>query len=267
MDGTHRVKTKNDIIRSLLRGLRILELLAAHPEGMNPKQIALASDLHLSTCYHLLNTLQVAGYVIRNPDTQLLQLSGKIGYAIHGTLSPAQLVKQISPHVHALQQATLETAYFSLWDGEEIVLASIAESPLSVRVQALTIGYDRDAHAMALGKAILAYLPGPVAEHYCLRRGLPRLTANTITELDALNRCLIETRMRGYSLDHEEFLPEVCCIGAPVFDARRQIVGALAISLPAARYQRHAGDLIPKVVEAGQAATRALEILGYAWVS
>jgi DNA-binding IclR family transcriptional regulator len=256
-------RAKKDLIASVLRGLSILELLAAHPEGLNPKQIAFKRQFHLSTCYHLLNTLETAGYVVKNPSTQLFQLSGKIGYTVHDTASPAQLVKHLSPHVHALQEATFETAYLSLWYQNEVVLSSIAESPLSVRVKALTIGYAEAAHAMALGKAILAYLPEAIVDEYLSRHGLPRLTGNTITDLPTLKTHLAEIKKQAYSIDHEEFLPDVYCIGAPVFDAQQHITGAIAISVPATRYRSQAETLLPKVLEAGRTATRALKILGY----
>jgi len=256
-------RSKKDIIASVLRGLGILELLAAHPEGLNPKQIALGHQLHLSTCYHLLNTLETAGYIVKDPSTQLFHLSSKIRYTAHDTATFAQLVKHLTPHVQALQQSTLETAYLSLWRQDEIVLSAIVESPLSVRVKALTIGYAEAAHAMALGKAILAYLPESVADQYLVRHGLPRFTPNTITDLPTLKAHLAEIRQQAYSIDQEEFLLDVCCIGASVFDAQKHIIGSIAISLPATRHRSQVDTLLPQVLEAGRTATRALEILGY----
>lgn len=58
----------------------------------------------------------------------------------------------------------------SLWDGTEIVLSAIVQSPLPVRVKALDIGKSDANHASALGKAILAYLPDGQADAYLSRR-------------------------------------------------------------------------------------------------
>ncbi len=241
----------------------MMELLAQHPSGLNAKQISLKLRLHLSTTYHLLNTLIEADYVVKDPDSLLFRLSGKMGYAAYGIASPSHIVRQLTPHVLALQEATQETAYLSLWDGEEIVLSAIAESPLSVRVKVLTIGYGDGNHAMALGKAILAYLNESELDRYFTGRSLTAFTPETCTEIEALKTLLTEVRGQGYSLDVEEFLPDVCCIGAPVFDAKDNVTASIAISLPRSRYDARRNALVPQVKRAAAAATRTMKILGF----
>ncbi len=254
---------RSDVIRSVLRALSILELLAHFPRGLTAKEVSARVHLHLSTTYHLLNTLVEAGYVIKDPDSQLFRISGKIGYSTYGTASPAQIVRHLSPHVRSLQEDTQETAYLSLWDGNNIVLSAIEESPLSVRVKVLTVGYSEGNHAMALGKAILAYLRERDLDAYLTLHGMEAYTQNTCTDRRTFKHILNDVRQRGYSLDIEEFLPDVCCIGAPIFDAEKRIAASIAISLPRNRYDKHHASLIPKVIQAAAAASRTLRILGY----
>jgi DNA-binding IclR family transcriptional regulator len=256
--------SQNDLIGSVQRALCILELLAQYPAGLNAKQVSQKLQLNLSTCYHLLNTLIASGYAIKDPDNLLFRLSGKIGYTVLGSTFPAQLVQQLTPHVQALQEATLETAYLSLWDGEEIILSGIVESPRSVRVKSLTIGYSEANHATALGKAILAYFDETQLDHYLSGRELPAYTPNTLTNPTALKTYLPKVRQQGFSLDIEEFLPDVCCIGAPIFDAWGGVAASIAISLPTIRYHAHWETLLPKVAQAAKAATRSLKLRGYA---
>ncbi len=259
------IPSRGSRIQSVQRALRILELLAQHPVGLSAKQVSLRLGLHLSTVYHLLNTLADAGYVVKDPDTLLFRLSGKIGYTVYGEPTVAHLVRQLTPHVQALQEETRETAYLSLWDGREVVLSAIAESPLSVRVKLLTVGYTGGSHAMALGKAILAHLSQEELADYVAGHPLVPFTENTCTDSERLRTILADVQASGYSLDVEEFLPDVCCIGAPIFDARNRIAASIAISLPRNRYDVSAGALIPKVKLAADAATRTMHILGYVW--
>lgn len=254
---------KKDLIGSVQRALLILELLARQPAGLNAKQVSQQLGINLSTCYHLLNTLIASGYVAKDPDTLLFRLSGKVGYTILGQPSPAQLVQHLTPHLQALQETTHETAYLSLWDGEEITLSAIIESPRSVRVKSLVIGYSEGNHAMALGKAILAHLDQEQMTRYLADRELPAFTPNTLTELTALITHLQELRQQSYAMDLEEYLPDVHCIGAPIFDAQGLITASIAISLPATRHNASGETLCRKVIQAGQAATRTLHILGY----
>jgi DNA-binding IclR family transcriptional regulator len=162
-----------------------------------------------------------------------------------------------------LQEVTQETAYLSLWDGREIFIAAIAESPRSVRVKALTIGSSEANHASALGKAILAYLDTTESDHYLANRALPAYTPKTLIDPTLIKSYLLNVRQQGYSLDEEEFLPDVCCIGAPIFDACQQVIASIAISLPATRYHMPGDNLISAVRHAAQAAARTLAILGY----
>lgn len=111
---TPEKKQKKDLIGSVQRALTIMELLAQSPTGLNAKQISLLTQLNLATCYHLLNTLIASGYIIKDSERLTFHLSSKIGYTSHGKVSPAQLVKQLTPQVQSLQEATHETAYLSL---------------------------------------------------------------------------------------------------------------------------------------------------------
>jgi IclR family acetate operon transcriptional repressor len=56
-------------------------------------------------------------------------------------------------------------------------------------------------------------------------------TAKTITDRDLLEKELAATRRRGYGLDCEEYLPGVCCIGAPVHGAKGDVVAAISVSM------------------------------------
>jgi DNA-binding IclR family transcriptional regulator len=259
--------TPRDLIGSVQRSLAILELLANSSQGLSAKQVSQNARLNLSTCYHLLNTLIVSGYAVKDPDNLCYRLSSKIGFLPQGRCTPAYLVCQLTPHVQSLQDATLETAYLSVWDGAEIVLSAIVESPLSVRVKALDIGKSDANHASALGKAVLAYLTDEQVDDYLVRHDCAAYTPFTLTDPPAIRACLAEVRAQGYSLDQEEFLPDVYCIGAPIFDVESRILASIAISMPGHRYHAHKGAFLSQVKDAARAATRNMLILGCAGLS
>jgi DNA-binding IclR family transcriptional regulator len=260
---TTAIAPPNDVIASLQRGLAILELLAEEPEGMLAKTVSFRAGLNLSTCYHLLNTLVACGYVVKLADTQRFALTGKLSYPPHAALEQARTLPELQPHLQALRDLTAETAYLSLRQGQEIVVGMIVESPQALKVSLLHVGYSGAAHATAYGKAILAYLDERDVMGYLAGFGLPSLTRNTIAEELTLLRELAAVRERGFSLDIEEFASGVCCIGAPIFGGSGRVVGSLAISLPASRYQAGRAPLTRHVVATARAATRALTVLGY----
>jgi DNA-binding IclR family transcriptional regulator len=58
----------------------------------------------------------------------------------------------------------------------------------------------------------------------------------------------------GYAIDNEEMDIGVCCVGAPIRDYTRRIIGAISISGPSMRFsmERMEKELIPMVIRAGE---------------
>ena len=252
-----------DIIRSLWRGLHILEVLATEPEGLLAKNISVRCQLNVSTCYHLLNTLVGAGYVSKDPVTQRFMLSSKISFAEQSPFASGKLVPLFQPHLQSLRETTRETTYLSLRNEHDIVVSAIVDSPRSLRVSLLNVGYASANHAMALGKAILAYLDEADVLSYLRLHGLPSITAHTMAHIDEFLVELEQVRARGYATDHEEFADDICCIAAPIFDVQGRVIGSIGLAVPASRYQFTQAELVPHVLATATAATRALAIQGY----
>src|SRR3712207_3223405 len=115
---TISVDQKRDLIGSVMRALRIMEVVAEHPRGLTPKAISLKLDLHLSTCYHLLNILVAAGFLQRRPDTQAYVLGGKIPYLNSAFLQALEVMPLLRAHVQTLHDTTGETAYLGQWQDD-----------------------------------------------------------------------------------------------------------------------------------------------------
>src|SRR3981081_148048 len=69
---------KGNVLQTVQRALRVLSLIAEHPQGLTVCQISKALELNISTCYHLLNTLVVNGYLDRPPHRQIYLLNLQI---------------------------------------------------------------------------------------------------------------------------------------------------------------------------------------------
>src|SRR5690606_6223951 len=94
-----------------------------------------------------------------------------------------------------------------------------------------------------------------------ISRGLTRFTEATITDPDELEAELARIRQRGYATDPREVYEEVCCVGAPLFDATGRMVAALSISGPSERFTK---ERIPELVQAVRRRAAAISLaLGY----
>jgi len=114
-------------------------------------------------------------------------------------------------------------------------------------------------HATAAGKALVAYDSDDE-----LRKLLPgelrRFAKATRTNIDDLIKEVALVRERGYATDLEEFEEGLRCIGAPVRDYTRKVVGAISVSGPAHRLtdERIATVVGPELDRAGKALSARL---------
>ncbi len=103
-----------------------------------------------------------------------------------------------------------------------------------------------NAHALALGKVVLARAPADALERY-LSAGLKRFTAATITDPDTLRGDLRRVRRTGIAVDREEIAPDFCCIAAPLLDEQRRFLGAVGISMSVRAFDSEREALIETV--------------------
>jgi DNA-binding IclR family transcriptional regulator len=247
------------VVQSVTRALRILDVLAQHPQGLGVAEIAKQADLNVSTAHHLLNTLFVENYVGRLPNGGYC-----LGYAVSRLYSAFVLTQQpdgrLLKVLHELVSATQETSYLAGWRDGDVAIQSIMEGTQQLRVGGLRVGYRGHTHARAAGKALLAYLDEARLNQFLAQHPLSRLTPNTICEPDALRAELKQIAAQGYSLDREEFTEGVCCVAAPIFSADGQPQVALSLSAPAWRLKQNMETLVAAVK---QAAAEASGILGH----
>ncbi len=87
------------------------------------------------------------------------------------------------------------------------------------------------AHASALGKAMLAFLPEE-ADRLLDAPSLRSMTGETLTEPAALKEALSDIRASGIAVECDEAVLGESCVAATVFDASGLAVGAVAVVVP-----------------------------------
>jgi DNA-binding IclR family transcriptional regulator len=248
----------------LVRGLQLLELIAQRQCGCSAKWLSLASGIHLSTCYHLLNSLVHAGYIQKDKHLQEYTLTDKVAHLNNLFQNQHNIPHPIKILAQSLVHNTGETAYVATWVSGEIVLTYIAEGTRSVKVRLLYVGYKEHAFLRALGKAVLAHLPPEELKAYYTTHPPLARTLNSRTSWQEIQEDLHDVCERGYAINDEEFEVGVCSIGAPIYQFDNSIWGAMSISIPSVRFNSEDKALIAFVQ--GQALTASFS-LGYASTS
>jgi IclR family transcriptional regulator, carbohydrate utilization repressor len=223
-------------IQVLERMNALLGALAGQPEAVPLKELALATQLHPSTAHRILNDLVACRMVERaHPGTYKLGMRLlELGNLVKARLDVRDAA--IEP-MRALHRATGQTVNLSVRQGDEIIYIERAYSERSGMQVVRAIGGRAPLHLTSTGKLFLAADDPKNVRNYAMRTGLSGHTRNSITEIEKLERELLQVRSRGYARDNEELELGVRCVAAGIRDDQGRLIAGLSISAPADRMQ------------------------------
>jgi DNA-binding IclR family transcriptional regulator len=249
--------------RTLEKALVLLNFLGEQRRELGVAEIARHLDMSPSTTYRLLRTLAHHKFVKQNPETMKYRLDIKLIELGNMFLESIELRAIARPVLVRLMEVSRETVHLMVLDGDMGVYLDRVESPQRVRVTS-NLGRREHLHCSAVGKAILAHLPHETVAQIIRTRGLPRFTANTITDPVALALHLERARRLGYTIDDVEGEEGVRCVGAPVFGHTGVVVASISVSGPAYRLSLEKLKRLSRAVKA--AAQEISAALGYSAV-
>ena len=227
-----QVTKDNRKIQSVARALDILEVLSNAPGELALNEIAVLTGLNVSTCHHIVQTLLDRGYISQAQRGRGYTLGSRVVELSSNSARQFTLVDVAMPELKRLNQIAGENVHLAVMQGNDLVVLAELGSPRVVRVVTEGISYASAAHATAIGKAILAWLPDQEVIRLLEKRGQTKFTENTITERQGLIEALRHVRRYGFALDHQEFLPGVMSIGTALRDYSGTVLGSLGCTFP-----------------------------------
>ena len=223
-------------IQSVDRAITILSLFTHRRPRLGITEISDALKLPKGTVHGLVRTLLNSGFLQQDLETRKYQLGLKIyemGIILAGNLEINQ--KGVGPANKLAKNVRLITR-IAIWDGDS-ALTTVNIDPLSDSHFVYQIGPRIPAYCSSLGKALLAFLNDEERDAYLRRIELVPYTPKTIVQKDRLLRELKKTRQRGFSIDQEETVSGLFCIGAPVYGRNGQLEAAVSLSGSPDRFQ------------------------------
>lgn len=242
-------------IQSVARATDVLIEVARSPRGLTSKQITEQLDMSRQGAYHLIHTLTSAGFLTRTGEGRYaLGLKiGTLAAAFPRHLTPEE---HLAPYVRALATATGETSYAAGWQGDDIVVLSVARGDSAVQAAEIVRGTAEDGHARASGKLLLAHASSDLLERYFRSHTLRARTANTITDRQRLLDELEVIKEQGYAVDEEEFAEGLICIAVPLDRGASPFV--IGVSVPAERFRANRYHYVNTTLEQAHELSRTL---------
>jgi IclR family transcriptional regulator, blcABC operon repressor len=230
-EASHDTRRPGQTVESVTRAVNILNAFAS---GLsNPTLAKLSRHLALprSSTLALCNTLVRTGLLIRDTD-DTYRLGPHVLELSRAYLAKTDLPGEFDRLCRELDVLPDQTLVLSVLNETDVVYIGRRRGSRPIGVS-YELGMRLPAHCTASGKALLCVLSSEQvrAAYRAYPDRLPTLTPKSITRLDVLIRHLEETARRGYAVDDEETALGMACVGAPIFDAGGDAVGAVAVSL------------------------------------
>lgn len=217
-------------IQSVERCFAIFDAIARLGGASRLGTIQVATSLPLPTVHRFLRVLCRSGYVHRTENGVFL-----LGYAFHRLADPSILIQLIRRL--ALRPLRQIAGHFdvatslAVREGIQVVVVERISTPNAVKFP-VEQAQRLDAHATALGKAMLGFLPERRLENLYAGFPLRSHTATTIGTLAMLQRRLVDVRKSGVATDEGETFSHIGCVAAPLIDRDGRVLGAISGSLP-----------------------------------
>lgn len=221
-------------IKSVDRSFKIIECLQeTGPATLS--EVAEMVSLPPSTAHIYLSTLVENEYVIKEDkeyrcSMQFLRTGGEIR-------DNSPLYQAAKNEIDDLRDQVSENANVGMIENGYMVQLYKSVSPESIDDNA-PLGAHLYLHSTATGKAILSKLPEDEIDRIVSLRGLPKLTAATISTRKELAEELKRVREQGYAINNGEHFPGVRAVSVPIMSKDGSVIGSISVSGPQSRISR-----------------------------
>ena len=227
----------------VLRLFTLLEVVAAGGRASSLQWLAQETGLPKPTLHRMLQQLEGAGLLQRESDGRHYGTGVRLRrFAESLLLNDSHHGARHAVLRHLVAEAG-ESCNLTALSGGEVVYLDRVETAAPLRFY-LHPGSRVPVHCSASGKVFLAQMTREQRRRLLGAAPLERCTANSVTDLDQLEREMKKVQRDGCAIDDEEFLPGLLCLAVlvPTVDGQRSnlcvAVQAPIVRLPVAKARR-----------------------------
>ncbi len=214
--GPRLTEPEQPTVKAVASALKILQRFVTAGSPLGVSELAESTGLTKGQVSKILRTMRDFEFLEQNPSTQKYTV-GLNAFALGNRYVNANdLSRQALPVMRKLVDETGHSAVLSIMRGTNVIHLMAVEGRLFVDGR-WRVGSWMPYHSTAAGKLLLAYGRPEVIETLLRTRGLPRITANTITSEKQFRATLQRARAAGFAASRSETHVGTGALAVPVF--------------------------------------------------
>jgi DNA-binding IclR family transcriptional regulator len=222
---------EGNTIQSVDRAIEILRCFEKNEE-LGVTEIGKMVDLHKSTAFNLISTLEKAGLLAKDMDSSKYKLGIELFRL--GTLVNSNLREMCRPYLEKLVAEYSETVNLVARSDDMAIYLEKIESPHSMRIST-NEGSKLPLYTTAVGKSMMATLPDEEVLKIISQIEFSKFTVNTITGCEELMAQIRSIRDKGYAEDIQEYEMGLTCVAASIRNHTGVAGYAISVSGPHSR--------------------------------
>lgn len=220
-------------VRAFARGLQVIEAMGQHAARQTLAEIAEAVDLPRTVVRRFVLTLIDLSFV--RTDGKHYWLTPRVLRLGLSYLSSLPYWRDAQPTLEELSARLKQSCALSVLDGEDIVYVQRQHAKRILRMSP-SIGSRLPAHAVSMGRVLLAGLPDQGIDDYLEHATLKRRTSATVVDPVRLKAEILKARDQGYAWIDGELDEAICGLAVPVRDQDGETIAAINVSLPSGEF-------------------------------
>jgi DNA-binding IclR family transcriptional regulator len=212
-------------VPALVKGFRVLELLADSRIPLGVTDIANRLGFNKSTVFNIVHTLLDLGFLDGLPENKVRL--GLRFYDLGRVADPyAVLISKVHPFLEEINRQTRLSVFLGLRSGQKAVIIDKVDSPHGIKVSS-EIGMKIPLIAGSHGKALLAHLPDHQLDQLLSGTKLNPFTPKSLTTPKELKREIRKTREDLFAFDDEGYLEGIRSLAIPILKDRNDFQAAI----------------------------------------
>ena len=202
-------------VRTLDRGLRILDRLIADDKPLKLRDVAEEFAIDRAMAFRFLQTLCEFGLVHKDARTKGYSPGSQFYSWMVRARRRLDIVDIVRPYLREVVRRTEQSAHLGMLVDDQILLVDFAPSENVISVKN-RIGVLEPVYCTAIGKAIASQLPADERARMIERFDLVRYTPRTIIDRERIASHLAEVAKNGFAVDDGEFNDLLACVAVPL---------------------------------------------------